>query len=76
MSQDITDCVWCCRAPEAAGTAHRLGGGQVEDRRRTPTGAQQHLLGAGQRVGPADRRTRRLLLFQRGAAALVRSRNR
>ena len=29
----------CCRAPEVAGPAHRLGGGQVEDRRRTPTGA-------------------------------------
>jgi len=68
-------CLVCCRAPEVAGPAH-LGGGQVEDRRRTRTGVPA----APARRWSAHRTSRpapwRLLLFQRGAAALVSSRNR
>ena len=49
VCQGITDCVWCCRAPEVAGPADRLGGARSKtagERRQAP---QQHLFGAGQR---------------------------
>jgi hypothetical protein len=72
-SQIVSGAAGLRRPPEPHTASAAARSKTAGERRQAP---QQHLLGAGQRVGPADRRTRRLLLFQRGAAALVRSRNR
>ena len=76
VCQGITDCVWCAAGlrrwldPQTASAAP--GRRPPANDGRRPSSICSALVSVGQ----ADRRPRRLLLFQRGAAALVDSRNR